>query len=171
MSDFKNFKNNSPSKSYGAVLLNPCFYSVLLYRISNKFYKRRLTILAKIVWFINRIIFSVDIDYRAKIGKNFHLVHGIGVVIGSNVIIGDNCKIYQGVTLGGNNNKKREVNGVIIEQPYISNNVTIYSNSMVIGPVVIGEDVTIGCMSLIDKDINSNTLVYSSSKLETKINI
>lgn len=98
--DFKNFKNNSPSKSALAVMLNPCYYSVVLYRISHKLYKLKLSPIAKIVWFINRIMFSVDIDYRAKIGVGFRLIHGIGVVIGKDVKIGNNVLIYQGVTLG-----------------------------------------------------------------------
>ncbi|EJT6501166.1 serine O-acetyltransferase [Clostridium perfringens] len=134
--DFRNFKNKTESNSIFAVLSNPCYYSVLLYRISNKFYKLKLTPLAKIIWFINRVIFSVDIDYRAQIGKNFRLIHGIGVVIGCETKIGDNVSIYQGVTIGGSG-KEKNINGNLVKQPIIEDDVIIYTNSCIFGPVVI----------------------------------
>ena len=56
-SDFKNFKNNSPSKSALATISNPGYYSVALYRISHKLYKLKLSPITKIIWFINKIIF------------------------------------------------------------------------------------------------------------------
>lgn len=152
-SDFKNFRNNSPSKSYIAVLINPNFYSVLLYRLSNFMYRNKLSFIAKILWFMNRIIFSVDIDYRADIGKNFMIVHGIGIVIGSSVKIGDNCKIYQGVTIGGDSNKNIIVNGKRIWQPILEDNVVVYSNSVLVGPIVIGENSIVGSCSFVNKNI------------------
>lgn len=152
ISDFYNFKNNSPSKSVVAVLINPCFYSVTLYRISHFLYNINLTILAKIVWFINRILFCVDIDYRARIGKRFMLIHGLGVVIGCDVIIGDDVKIYQGVTLGGNG-KVRIYNDSEITQPVIKNKCIIYTNACVFGPVIIDDNIKIKACKVISKDI------------------
>lgn len=134
--DFRNFKKNSPSKSIFGVILNPCYYSVVLYRISNKLYKLKLAPIAKIIWFINRIIFSVDIDYRANIGSNFRLIHGIGVVIGCDVKIGDNVTIYQGVTLGGCG-KEKVINGKMVTQPIIEDNVIIYTNACIFGPIIV----------------------------------
>ena len=150
--DFKNYRANSPSKSYIAVLLNPCFYSLVLYRISNFLYKKKLKLFAKIIWFFNRIIFSVDIDYRADIGKNFIIVHGLGIVIGCNVKIGDNCKIYHGVTLGGSG-KIRNYNGKNISQPIIGNNCTIYTNACLFGPIKIKDNCKIKACEIIKEDI------------------
>lgn len=150
-SDFKNFKDNSPSKSIFGVILNPCYYSVVLYRISNKLYRFKLSPIAKVIWFINRIIFSVDIDYRANIGKGFRLIHGIGVVIGCNVRIGDNVSIYQGVTLGGCG-KKRYINEEMITQPIIGNNTIIYTNSCVFGPVIVRDNSIIKACTIIKED-------------------
>ena len=152
MSDLKYFKENSPSKSYIAVLLNPCFYSVLLYIFSHFLYKHKLGIIAKIIWFINRILFSVDIDYRARIGKNFMLVHGIGTVIGFDVTIGNNVKIYQGVTLGGCG-KVRNENGNILTQPVIGDDCIIYTNSCVFGPVKVKSNTRIKACQVIISDI------------------
>lgn len=152
MSDIKKFRDNSPSRSYGAVFLNPCFYTVVLYRISNKLYKMKLKIFAKLIWFINRIFFSVDIDYRADIGKNFMLVHGIGTVIGCNVKIGDNVTIYQGVTLGGSG-KVRCIDNEEITQPIIGDDCIIYTNTCIFGPVIIGNNRKIKACKVIIEDI------------------
>lgn len=152
MGDYKYFKENSATKSGIAVLLNPCFYSVKLYRISNFLFKRRLGAIAKIIWFINRVIFSVDIDYRANIGKNFILVHGLGTVIGKDVIIGDNVKIYQGVTLGGAGTV-RMLNEKSVTQPIIEDNCIIYTNTCIFGPVIVKKNSKIKACQVITKDV------------------
>lgn len=156
MGDYRYFKENSATKSGMAVLLNPCFYSVKLYRISNLLFKKKLAPIAKIIWFINRVVFSVDIDYRATIGKNFIIVHGIGIVIGCEVVIGDNCKIYQGVTIGGDSGKKRVINNKEVGQPIIKDGVIVYSNSILVGPIIVGENSIIGSNSFVNRDVNKN---------------
>lgn len=164
INDLKHFKNTSPSRSYIAVLMNPCFYSVVLYRLSNKFYKMRLEIISKFIWLINRVIFNVDIDYRANIGKNFKIIHGLGIVIGCNVVIKDNVSIYQGVTIGGTG-KEREYSGKIIDQPIIKEKCILYANSTIIGPIIIEEKSVIGAGTIVSKDIESNSLVYVKQNL------
>jgi serine O-acetyltransferase len=134
------------------VLLNPCFYSVVLYRLSNFLYKRRLKVFAKIIWFINRVLLSIDIDYRAEIGESFIIVHGIGIVIGYDVKIGNNVMIYHGVTLGGSG-KVRYLNGKKITQPIIGNDCILYTNSCIFGPVIINANTKIKACSLVSKDI------------------
>ncbi|MDK2586345.1 hypothetical protein QOZ83_10770 [Romboutsia sedimentorum] len=152
MSDLKYFKENSHSKSYIGVLVNPCFYAVLLYRLSNQLYRYKLSIFAKLVWFINRVVFSVDIDYRAKIGNNFMLIHGLGTVIGCDVKIGNNVKVYQGVTLGGCG-KIRHENGEILTQPIIGDDCIIYTNACIFGPVKIKSNARIQACKVILEDI------------------
>ena len=98
--DFKAFSNNTVQGGL-KLITNPCFHSVCLYRLSSFFYKVHLSIFAKIVWYINRIIFNVDIDYRADLAGGLVLVHGIGIVIGKTVISKGRLVIYQNVTLGG----------------------------------------------------------------------
>ncbi|WP_411169807.1 serine O-acetyltransferase [Clostridium sp. MB05] len=135
--DFKYYKNNSLSKSRVAVIINPCFLCMVLFRISNYMYKRKLKLLAKVIWFINRVTFNVDIDYRAEISEEVMLIHGLGIVIGHEVRIDRRVKIYQGVTLGGNNGKTDIYEGKEISQPVIEENCVIAPNSMIFGPVVI----------------------------------
>ena len=76
------------------------------------------------------------IESSAKIGNNISFPHPMGIVIGASVIIGDNCTIYQNVTLGRKNKD-------IVKYPTIGNDVTIYANSTIIGDVKIGNNATI----------------------------
>lgn len=110
------------------VLFNPCFHSVVLYRLSSFFYKIKCSVLAKIVWYINRVFFSVDIDYRANLAGGFVLVHGLGTLV-----------VYQGVTIGGSG-KSKVIDGVECWQPVIGTGVKLYTNAMVLGPVQISEN-------------------------------
>ncbi|MBT3720467.1 serine acetyltransferase [archaeon] len=128
---------------------------VLIYRFSYFF--RKIKPLAVLISYINSIIFSIDISPFAIIGKNFRINHGLGTVIGP-CVIGDNVNIKQGVTIG---NKK---NG-IQKFPRIGNNVNIYANAMILGDIKIGNNVIIGAMCFIDKDIPNNSVVYNKRDL------
>ena len=81
------------------------------------------------------------------------IIHGIGLVIGCDVCIEGPAKLYQGVTLGGNNGKSRIFNGRRITQSHICRNVTIFTNAVVVGPIIIGENTTIGAGRYISKDV------------------
>lgn len=158
--DFIWYKQNSLSKSAFAVFINPCFYSLLLYRISNFMYKHKGSLIAKIIWFINRIIFNIDIDYRANISEEVMIVHGLGIVIGHEVFIEKRVKIYQGVTIGGNNSKTRIIEDKEISQPIIKSGAILCPNSVIIGPIVIGENATIGACTVVTKDIEDGQIYY-----------
>lgn len=120
------------------------------YKIAHFFYKKGLNILAN--WFSYRIYrkYNCCISYKAKIGKKIDFPHPIGIVIGEGVEIGDNCVIYQNVTLG---RKDRE----IAEYPVLGNNVIIYCNSTLIGNIKIGDNAIIGCNSVVLKSVEKNS--------------
>ena len=86
----EDFRAYTSGKSLGGklatLLLNPCFHSVCLFRLSSWFYRHHMAVLAKIVWYINRVAYHVDIDYRADLAGGFVLIHGMGTVIG--------CEVY-----------------------------------------------------------------------------
>lgn len=146
------FSDGSISKLISTIFFNPCFHSVVLYRFSNFFYKLKLSLISKIIWYVNRVIYNVDIDYRAKIGAGFVIVHGLGIVIGAGVTIGRNCKIYQGVTIGGSGLSCIK-NDKEIWQPIVGDNVTIYTNAMILGPINISDKTIIKAGRLIKEDI------------------
>jgi len=90
--------------------------------------------------------YSLFIHPKCKIGKNFYMVHAIGIVIGSGAVIGDNCKIYQQVTIGKEKGKF----------PIIGDNVTIYSGAKIIGDVKIGDNAIIGANAVVTRDVPDN---------------
>ena len=151
--DLKRYSKNKIIKMICTLIFNPCFHCTLLLRDSQFFYNIKLELFAKIVWYINRIIFNVDIDYRAKIDKGFNLVHGLGVVIGKDAIIHENCTVYQGVTIGGTGKMKLDKNGVEKWQPEIFENSIIYTNAMVLGPINISKNSIIKAGERITKDV------------------
>ena len=153
--DWVEFSGHSWKKAIVTVLTNPCFHSVCLFRLSNFFYKAHLSFLAKIIWYINRIIFCVDIDYRADLAGGLVIKHGLGIVIGKGVITKGNITIYQGVTLGGNSGIKKQYQGIMIDQPYIEENVTIYTDAKIFGPVVIGKNNIIKAGSILTDDLTA----------------
>ena len=94
--------------SLGTFFLNPCFHAVALFRLSTLLYRGHVEPLAKIVWCLNRMLYHVDLDYKAKLAPGFRLVHGLGVVIGAGVVSEGPLTVYQGVTIGGSHGLHRE---------------------------------------------------------------
>ena len=91
------FKFHQESKNFLKIILFPDFQSVLLYRVANFFARNKLGIIGKLFWYLNRILFAVDINEKANLASPFVLVHGIGIVIGAHVQSEGLLKIYQGV--------------------------------------------------------------------------
>lgn len=98
--------------------------------------------------------YSVEIGINPKIGKNLRFAHFQGVIIGNEVVIGDNCKIYQQVTLG---QKKNGVEGYG-DDPIIGDNVIIFSGAKVFGKINIGNNAIIGANAVVFKDVPENSI-------------
>lgn len=131
------------------------------YLIEKFFYHIKLIPLAILVRGIMRIVFSCDIPYKAKIGKNcFFPHHALGVVIHQNTIIGDNCKILQGVTIGGKSGHKNV--------PIIGDNVLIGANAIIMGPIKIGNNAIIGAGSVVLHDVKDNEVVAGNPAKKIK---
>lgn len=164
-SDLKQYSNGSFLKLLSTVFLNPNFHAIILHRISYFLYKTKiLTFISKIITYINRVLFSVDIDYRADLSGGLQIIHGIGIVIGKDVKSEGRLRIYQGVTIGGNN-KSRIIDGYKRTQPIIMDNVTLFPNSSLFGPIVISENVIIGANTSVFVDIKKDTKVYVKSEI------
>jgi serine O-acetyltransferase len=102
---------------------------------------------------------GIDIHPGASIGKYFTIDHGTGVVIGETCVIGQNVKIYQGVTLGAKSFPLDEngnpIKG-IARHPLVSDNVVIYANATILGRISIGENAVIGGNSWVTRDVPAN---------------
>lgn len=107
---------------------------------------------------------GIDINPGAEIGDYFFIDHGTGVVIGETTEIGNNVKLYQGVTLGALSTRHSQQLADVKRHPTIRDNVTIYSNSTVLGgETVIGENTIIGGNTFITSSIPANTKVSAKS--------
>lgn len=159
----------SKFKVISTIIFNSNFKAIKNYRIANYLYKKlHFRLLPKWLHYRNRIKYAIDIDYRAEISGGFKIVHGIGVVIGKDVVAGKNFTVYQGVTCGGNMGKEKIVNGKIISQPYISDNVTMYAHSSAFGPVCIGENSAIGAGAVVLKDVPERSVFYCKQETSYK---
>ena len=169
MKIWQDLKKYNRGKWYPKGLVNIIFYINVLYRISRFFYKVKLFPISKIFWIFNRVLFGVDIDPRTQIGGGFKILHGVGIVIGHKAIIGNNFKIYQGVTIGGNSGKTRIYNDKLLHQPFIENDVTIHPNAIVIGPIVLGQNCEVGAGSIVTKDVPENAIIAGNPAKIMKI--
>ena len=151
--DLKSFSHGRWKKAITTVLFNPCFHAVCLYRLSNLLYRLKLSPLAKIVWYLNRLLYHVDIDFRADLAGGFVLVHGLGTVIGAEVRSVGELRVYQGVTIGGSMNRRRIIEGNDTGQPVFGDDVTVYTDAKIFGPVYIGSGNVIKAGKIITQDI------------------
>ena len=102
-------------------------HAILIYRIAHRLYKKRMYTSARLLSQIGRFLTGIEIHPGARIGKRLFIDHGTGVVIGETTIIGDNCLLYQGVTLGGTGKEKGK------RHPTLGNNVMVGSGAKVLG--------------------------------------
>jgi|GEM_PF-1055074 len=157
-------KSNIPLKTF----FNLNFYVNIIYRLSHLFFEIRLFPLAKILWLINRIIFSIDIDPGARLAGGLEIIHGIGIVIGRYVESKGPIKIYQGATIGGNSNKTKYLNGKFLKQPLLNSEITIGINAVVVGPIIIDDNVIIGSNAVVTKDVGKNIIIVGNNKVLRK---
>ena len=145
------------------ILSYPCVLAITTYRIAHELYLRGVPLIPRIMSEHVHSQTGIDIHPGAKIGKNFFIDHGTGVVIGETTEIGDNVKIYQGVTLGALSFPKDE-KGCLIRgrkrHPTVGNNVVIYSGATLLGAdAVVGNDVVIGGNVWITSRVASGTTI------------
>jgi serine O-acetyltransferase len=142
------FDGDPAAKSYEEIVISyPCITAIATYRIAHELYLKQVPLLPRIMSECAHARTGIDIHPGARIGRNFFIDHGTGVVIGETAIIGDNVKMYQGVTLGALSFRKDE-RGRIIKSgkrhPTIEDNVIIYAEATILGDVVIGKGSVIG---------------------------
>lgn len=141
----------------------PGFYAITVYRIAHELLKLGVPLMPRILCEYAHGVTGADIHPGATIGKSFFIDHATGVVIGETTNIGNNVKVYQGVTLGAKSFPKdergRAIKG-IKRHPTIKDNVTIYPNATILGgKTVIGKGATIGGNAYIMESVQAHRLV------------
>jgi len=174
------FDGDPAAKSYEEIVISyPCIIAIATYRIAHELYLKQVPLIPRIMTECAHTKTGIDIHPGAKIGRNFFIDHGTGVVIGETTIIGDNVKIYQGATLGALSFPKDE-RGRIIKggkrHPTIEDNVTIYAEATILGDVTIGKGAVIGGNVWIKESVPAGVtvatphpdLVYTKHKKDKK---
>ena len=128
-------------------LLYPGVRAVIDYRIAHWFYKHGRFFIARYIPQRSRRITGIEIHPGAQIGKRLVIDHGMGIVIGETTIIGDDCLLYQGVTLGGTGKEKGK------RHPTLGNNVLVGAGAKVLGPFKVGDNSRIAANAVVLNEI------------------
>lgn len=146
------------------VVAYPGFYAIAVYRLSHELYKLKLKSLPRLFTEYAHSKTGIDIHPGASIGEGFFIDHGTGIVIGETSVIGNNVKIYQGVTIGAllltkeTNKSKRH--------PSIEDDVIIYAGATILGgDTVIGHGSTIGGNVWLTSSVPSGSFVYQKNEV------
>ncbi len=149
------------ANSYGEIILAyPGLFAITINRLAHELFIRSVPLIPRIMTEYAHSVTGIDIHPGATIGKHFFIDHGTGIVVGETTIIGDNVKIYQGVTLGALSTRGGQKLKNAKRHPTIEDNVTIYSGASILGgETVIGRDSVIGGNAFITKSIPAGTTV------------
>ncbi len=148
------FRKDPAARSLMEVLTSyPGIKAVLIHRIAHFFWDIGMPFVPRYLSEISRQQTGIEIHPGAKIGKDFFIDHGGGVVIGETSEIGDNVTIYQGVVLGGTSTEATK------RHPTLGNDIVVGSGAKILGPVIIGDDVRIGANSVVVNDVPPHSVV------------
>lgn len=141
----KAIKRQDPAASslLEVILLYPGLHALFYHRIAHIFYKMHLLILARLISQLARFLTGIEIHPGAKIGKRLFIDHGMGIVIGETAIIGDDCVLYHGVTLGGRGTQH------IKRHPTIGNHVMVGAGAKILGNIQLGDYVKVGANAVV----------------------
>ncbi len=156
---------NDPSahSKLEVLLLYPHIKALFFYRIAHFLYVRHLYFLAKFVSNSGRNWTGIEIHPGAKIGRGLLIDHGMGVVIGETAVIGDDCNMYHGVTLGGTGKEKGK------RHPSVGNNVMIGAGAKCLGNITIGDNAKIGSNAVVITDVPANTTFIGLAAKDKRI--
>jgi len=172
----KSIMDRDPAaKSKLAIILTyPGVKAIFFHRMANFFSKARFALIARIISQSSRFLTGIEIHPAAKIGKNFFIDHGMGVVIGETAEIEDNVTLYHSVTLGGispstNSGEQRGVK----RHPTLKNNVVVGSGAQVLGPIIVGEFAKIGANAVVTHDVPEHAIMVGvpAKNIKTKAEI
>ena len=142
------YAGDPAATNYDEIILSyPGIKAITVQRLAHVLYEQRIPLIPRMMTEHAHALTGIDIHPGATLGRGIFIDHGTGVVIGETAILGNNVRIYQGVTLGAGNFPK-DACGMLIKglkrHPTIGNNVTIYSGASVLGDIIIGDNSVIG---------------------------
>ncbi|MES2552440.1 MAG: serine O-acetyltransferase [Pseudomonadota bacterium] len=160
------FERDPAARTHWEVLTTyPGVHALLIHRVSHWIWRKRFYWLARFNSHIARWMTGIEIHPGATIGRRVFIDHGMGVVIGETAVIGDDCTLYHGVTLGGTSWNKGK------RHPTLEQGVVIGAGAKVLGPIVIGRGAKIGSNAVVVKDVPADATAVGipARILETEI--
>jgi serine O-acetyltransferase len=165
------YVNDPAARNLGEVIFcYPGIRAITNYRMANKLLELEVPLIPRFIAEMAHSETGIDIHPRAHIGENFTIDHGTGVVIGSTCIIGNNVKIYQGVTLGAKSfplDDEGKPIKRIPRHPIVEDNVVIYSGATILGRITIGEKSIIGGNVWVTRNIPPQSRIIQTRPRET----
>jgi serine O-acetyltransferase len=129
----------------------PGFHALAFHRLSNVLWNARLKWLARWLSYWSRWLTGIEIHPGARIGRRVFIDHGMGIVVGETADIGDDCTLYQGVTLGGTSWQKGK------RHPTLGRNVVVGAGAKILGPITVGDGAKVGSNAVVVKDVPSGS--------------
>lgn len=137
--------------SLETLIISSGLHAILLHRPAHWLYKRGAFLSARVVSQFARFMTGIEIHPGAKIGRGVLIDHGMGVVIGETAEVGDNCTIYQGVTLGGTGKDKGK------RHPTLGNNVTVGCGAKILGPFRVADGAKVAANAVVLSPLPANS--------------
>jgi serine O-acetyltransferase len=148
------FERDPAAQSYFEIFTTyPGVHAVLVHRFSHRLWNHGLKWPARLIATLARWWTGIEIHPGAEIGRRLFIDHGMGVVIGETAVIGDDCTLYHGVTLGGTSWRKGK------RHPTLGNGVVIGAGAKILGPITVGDGARIGSNSVVLKNVPAGATV------------
>ena len=145
------FERDPAARTHWEIITTyPGVHALIIHRLSHWVWGKRFFWIARFVSHIGRWLTGIEIHPGATIGRRVFIDHGMGVVIGETAVIGDDCTLYHGVTLGGTSWNKGK------RHPTLEQGVVIGAGAKVLGPIIIGKGAKIGSNAVVVKDVPEN---------------
>jgi len=135
------------------LLCYPGLHAVLMHRVAHWLWTHRLRLMARFLSQLNRFLTGIEIHPAASIGRALFIDHGMASVIGETTEIGDNCTLYQGVTLGGTGKQTGK------RHPTLGNNVVVGVGASILGAIKVGDNALVGAGSVVLRDVSPDSTV------------
>ena len=146
-------RDPAAQSTFEVITTYPGVHAVIIHRLSHSCWQKGFKWLARFIAHWGRWLTGIEIHPGAEIGRRFFIDHGMGVVIGETAIIGDDCTLYHGVTLGGTTWKKGK------RHPTLHDGVVVGAGAKILGPIEVGAGARIGSNSVVLKSVPEGATV------------
>jgi serine O-acetyltransferase len=142
------------------ILCYPGFHALIFHKFAHRLWLSGVRTPARFISHLGRVFTGIEIHPGATIGRRVFIDHGMGVVIGETAVVGDDCVIYQGVTLGaGAAARQGALSRDTKRHPTLGNSVIVGSGAEIQGAIVLGDNVRVASRSMVLKDVPANSVV------------